>query len=274
MTFEARALEELPSRLQSDGSENIVEPARYIGYDPDQHVLHISDGGNAHLKDAYVSDLSLDVPKVGHQLGTWLGRLHKSTKDMNVGDNQTSKFIYRHAHNNLSDALKKYGHDPALGDQINDEFGSLLQTDDVCVCHGDFWPGNVLVKTSPLKLTIVDWEMTRRGIGATDVGQFTAEAWLLDRFHGRKGLRESFLKAYIAERGQTWGLEDARRTAVHFGTHLAYWPTRVQWGSVDDEGDTTAECVQLGKQYLEKVRERDWDWFRKGDLSILFEHAQ
>jgi tRNA A-37 threonylcarbamoyl transferase component Bud32 len=273
MSFEARALHEVSLLLRSESSEAVVEPAQYIGYDPNQHVLHISDGGSTHLKNAYISNLSLDIPKVGQQIGSWLGRLHNSTTKMDIGDNQTAKYIYRHAYNNLSRALKQYDHDATLGDQINDEFGSLLQTDDLCVCHGDFWPGNVLVKTDPMKLTIVDWEMTRRGNGATDVGQFSAEAYLLDHFHGTKGLRESFLKGYMAEKSQGWSLEDARRVAIHFGTHLAFWPTRVQWGRIDGNNSTTRECVELGKQYLERARDGDWDWLKRSELSILFDHA-
>lgn len=42
-------------------------------------------------------------------------------------------------------------------------------------------------------MAVVDWEMVRRGCGATDAGQFAAEAWLLERFHGEKGLLGAFL---------------------------------------------------------------------------------
>lgn len=34
--------------------------------------------------------------------------------------------------------------------------------------------------------------MVRRGCGATDVGQFAAEAWLLERFCGERGLLGAF----------------------------------------------------------------------------------
>jgi hypothetical protein len=262
MNFEARSLSMLPEILQLD---EVTQPARFIGYDEAACVLHMSDGGNSHLKDSY-SEPSLDIPESGLRIGKWLSRLHGSTATKDIGNNSTAKAISRHSYNNLSGALKEYGFDPKLGQEINEQFGSLLQSDDVCVCHGDFWPGNILVKTSPLRLTIVDWEMTRRGNGATDVGQFSAEAWLLDRFRGGKGLLQAFLNGYIAEKEQGWSLEDARRVAIQFGTHLAYWTTRVVWGNRDE----TIECVSLGVDYLKRAKAKDWEWLGQSELGILF----
>jgi Ser/Thr protein kinase RdoA (MazF antagonist) len=262
MNFEARSLRVLPDILQLD---EVTRPARFIGYDEAACVLHMSDGGNNHLKDAY-SDPSLDIPEAGLRLGKWLARLHGSTAKTDIGHNGVAKAISRYSYNNLSGALKGYGFDPMLGDEINEQFGSLSQSDDVCICHGDFWPGNVLVKTSPLRLTIVDWEMTRRGNGATDVGQFSAEAWLLDRFRGGKGLLRAFLNGYVAEMEQGCSREDAQRAAIHFGTHLAYWPTRVVWGNHDE----TVECVRLGVEYLTKAKAKDWKWLGHSDLDVLF----
>ena len=51
-------------------------------------------------------------------------------------------------------------------------------------------------------LSVVDWEITRRGIGATDVAQFAAEAYLLDRFCGGKGLLGAFVEAYVRAAGE------------------------------------------------------------------------
>jgi hypothetical protein len=42
--------------------------------------------------------------------------------------------------------------------------------------------------------------MTRRRTSATDVGQFTAEAFSLDRFCGGRGLLRAFLNAYAVAR--------------------------------------------------------------------------
>lgn len=126
--------------------------------------------------------------------------------------------IYRYASANCSAAAEKHGLDPSLCGRINDEYGSKLNIDDDCVCHGDFWLGNVLVSDS--SLTVVDWEMARRGCGATDVGQFAAEAYLLDHFHGVRGLLAAFLKGYRLAGDP----EDTffQRAAIHMGVHLAF----------------------------------------------------
>src|ERR1700753_3514744 len=108
--------------------------------------------------------------------------------------------------------------------------------------------------------------MTRRGNGATDVGQFAAESWLLDRFRGGKRLLNAFLRAYIAEIGSGFTIEDALRVAIHFGTHVSYWPTRVEWGSEQE----TAECVRFGREFLIRARSKDMKWMEKSVLQDLF----
>jgi len=126
------------------------------------------------LKEAHV-DPTLDIQSFGRELGQWLWGLHRHTKTTDIGDNKTARFFYRFAYSNLAAALEKFGFDPSLGELIDRQYGSLLSTDDECLCHGDFWPGNVLVDGQ--NLTFADWEMVRRGCGATDVGQFAVEAW-------------------------------------------------------------------------------------------------
>jgi hypothetical protein len=262
MNFEARALRLLPEILQLD---EVTRPAHFIGFDEAACVLHMSDGGNSNLKEAY-SDPDLDIPEVGLSIGKWLAQLHGSTADTDIGLNGAAKIFSRYSYNNLSGALEEYGFNPMLGEEINDQFGSLLQTDDRCVCHGDFWPGNILVRTDPMSLTVVDWEITRRGNGAVDLGQFSAEAWLLDRFRGGKGLLQAFLKGYVAEKGQGWSQMDARRAAIQFGTHIAFWTTRVVWGNRNE----TVECVRLGVEYLTRAKAKDWGWLGQSDIGVLF----
>jgi Ser/Thr protein kinase RdoA (MazF antagonist) len=175
--------------------------------------------------------------------------------------------VYRYSYNNLHMALSQFGRDPQLAHRINKEFGGLLQTDDECMCHGDFWPGNVLVrfdKMQPFELTVVDWELVRRGTSATDIGQFAAEAFLLDRFRGGRGLRSAFLDAYAAARenttalGKTW----LRRTVVHWAVHVAFWPTQVVW--TDREG--TQKLVDIGVDVLKYVLEDDWEKLMESPL--------
>jgi aminoglycoside phosphotransferase (APT) family kinase protein len=263
MDFEAKALEIMPSVLPHN---HVVQPAPFLGYDPVANMLHIGDGGAENLKEAYTNNSSLQIGAVGRRLGQWLAALHKSTASTNIGDAKTAKAICRFSYINLAAALQEYGHDPILGEEINKQFGSLLATDDSSVCHGDFWPGNVLVRTDPLRLTVVDWEMTRRGNGATDVGQFAAEAWLLDRFRGGKGLLQAFLESYCEAKGKDWPMVFRIRVAVHFATHICYWPTRVPWGNREE----TAKCVEFGAAILQHVWSLDDKFLREGALAPLF----
>ncbi|KAF1851045.1 uncharacterized protein K460DRAFT_26876 [Cucurbitaria berberidis CBS 394.84] len=281
MDYEARALS-IFSPANSDSPitrklpKTAVHPVRLISYDQERKLLCIADGGDRNLKNAY-DDSKLNIRLVGEELAKWVAALHMCSKEISLAllgqdptasnnkNNPIAVKIYRHSYTNLHTALSQHGHDTKLADRINEEFGSLLETDDECVCHGDFWPGNVLVKlnTSQQKavdLTIVDWEMVRRGTSATDVGQFAAEAFLLDRFRGGRGLLPAFLNAYAAAREsdnthKTLGKGWLRRVAVHWAVHVAYWPTRVAW--TDKEG--TQQLVDIGVDVLEGILDDDWE---------------
>lgn len=259
-------------------------------YDKDKKLLCLEDGGERNLKEAY-DDPTLNIKEIGADLAKWLATLHlgsptkslavDATSQVGVSENNTIAVnIYRHSYNNLHLALAKYGHDTELAERINNGFGNLLESDDETVCHGDFWPGNVLVRVNtpkhgesgqaPVSLTIVDWEMVRRGISATDVGQFAAEAFLLDRFKGGRGLRRSFLVAYMRVRESAMSSDHVRqigrqwigRMAVHWAVHVGFWPIRVQW--TDDEG--TKKLVDMGIDVLTKVLAGDWESLKRSPV--------
>ncbi|OWY55168.1 kinase-like protein [Alternaria alternata] len=195
------------------------------------------DGGSRNLKDAY-TDPELDMPYIAEQIGRWLVALHLSARnlslaspdqDRGIDNNPIAVDIYRYPYNGLHIALTQSGYDPQLAHVINERFGSLVAVDDECICHGDFWPGNVLVRDfeqEPVELTIVDWELVRRGTSATDVGQFAAESFLLDRFRG-----------------------------VHWAVHVAFWPTRVRWSNEEE----TKALVEVGVATLENILNEDWE---------------
>lgn len=257
MDFEHKALTSLPMPLTP---YSISLPQVYH-YDFSNHVLTMEDGGVRTLKDVY-ADGSMKYPDYCSWLGQWLAVMHQRTEKMAIGDNQTAKSIYRFAYTNLGGALEKYGQDPSLAEQIDAQYGSLLETDDECVCHGDFWPGNVLF-TEPNQLTVVDWEMVRRGCGATDVGQFAAEAHLLEHFRGCSWLRTAFLGRY----GWSRDLDDRfmRRVAIHMGVHLAFWPTRVSWGTEKE----TKEIVEAGCKLMRQALDEDENWVAESLVSDL-----
>ena len=260
MDFEASALQTLAPQLPAS---DLVRTPEVHSHDAENHVLTLSDGGERTLKAAY-ADSKLDVRGYGAGLGRWLAGLHGATGRTEIGDNKTAKAIYRFAYSGLAGAAAEYGIDAELSERVNREYGSLLQTDDECVCHGDFWPGNVLVSETGEGLMVVDWEMVRRGCGGTDVGQFAAEAWLLDRFRGGRGLLGAFLAGYTEGAGLSRGF--LKRVAVHFGTHLAFWPTRVEWGSKEE----TRECVLLGQEVMKRAVDEDWEWLEESVVKELF----
>ncbi|KAI4624863.1 uncharacterized protein J4E87_005344 [Alternaria ethzedia] len=271
MDYEVRILEALSSRrspLPTSPTTSNVRPARFSSYDQSEKLLEIEDGGRRNLKDAY-TDPKLDILYIGEQLATWLATLHTAARNFSLAsahegqdsrNNPIAVNVYRYSYNDLHTALTQFGHDPQLAFLVNEKFGSLLATDDECICHGDFWPGNILVRDAelqPVELTIVDWEMVRRGTSATDVGQFAAEAFLLDRFRGGRGLLRVFLNAYIAARGHTEVLGKAwlMRMVVHWAVHIAFWPTRIAWSGQEE----TRSLVDVGVITLQNVLEEDWE---------------
>ncbi|KAF2114731.1 kinase-like domain-containing protein [Lophiotrema nucula] len=281
MDYEDRTLEILPSLQKTDSN---VQAAKWYSYDKEEKLLCIEDGGEWNLKTAY-PDPKLDVEQIGRDLARWLAGLHttSTTTSLSLTDEQDLKAnnpvgvgIYRHSYRNLHTALSKYGHDPKFAERIDEEFGSKLATDNECVCHGDFWPGNVLVKfedseEAKVNLTVVDLEMVRRGTSATDVAQFVAEAFLLDRFRGGRGLHPVFLNTYAraretaeAEGGIRIGREWIKRVAIHWGVHIAFWPTGVQW--TDREG--TQNLVDIGIAVLQAAIAEDWRKLRETHLFV------
>jgi hypothetical protein len=49
----------------------------------------------------------------------------------------------------------------------------LNQSTHWCLCHGDFWPGNIMISTiNNTDLRLLDWEMVGLGSGPQDLGQY------------------------------------------------------------------------------------------------------
>jgi 5-methylthioribose kinase len=282
MDYEYAALQWIPDVVPVD---EFVQLPRVFHYFTSEHVMDMHDGGMATLKDGYINDSELDIPTLGSRIGTWLARLHATTSKSAAREivkerfnNGTAKQLARVSYNSLGNMLELCGHDRKLGERINEKFGSKLETDRVCLCHGDFWPGNFMLEDSesdikveeaeraPL-LTIIDWELVRLGNGATDIGQFAAMAWLLDRFHGGKSLMGSFLAAYLRER--QLDEKDKIRVVVHFGVCLVFYTEASKL--VDAEG--TKEAVRVGKEMLEAVDVARPDKLRAGPLEALFNEA-
>jgi Ser/Thr protein kinase RdoA (MazF antagonist) len=153
--------------------------------------------------------------------------------------------------------LIQFGHDPALGKRIIQRFGmDRMKRDTQCLIHAHFWPGNIVVSDHdqnaqgeiglPL-LTVIDWELARIGNGAIDVGQFMAQAWLLNMFGGGKGLLPAFISGYFQERALGGQLK--KRAAVHFAVQLIYHAPSCDWISESN----TEEPVEFGRDILQMI---------------------
>jgi thiamine kinase-like enzyme len=279
MDYEDRILEILPPLVSKHLPHFCVHAAKWYDYDKDAKLLCIADGGSSNLKDAY-TDPKLDIKQIGEDIGKWIAAVHMCTTKttLSLSNSEDLKansaigvHLCRHSYENLHVALKEYGHRTELAEYINNTFGSQLsmESDNECICHGDFWPGNMLINFPPSSseydITVVDWEITRRGISATDVGQFAAEAFLLDRFRGGRGLLPAFLNAYAGARKKgdiekNW----VRRMAVHWGVHIAYWPTRSYVFWADREG--TQKLVDIAVGVLQAAVDGDWEALRRSEL--------
>jgi thiamine kinase-like enzyme len=281
MDYEYLALTTAPEMGFRD--EHIRLPQVY-DYFPEEHVIYMSDAGSQDLRDSYKRSDIINIPLLGQRIGVWLARLHKRTSELEMlkfvtekFDSKIAKSIFQYTYVGLASVLQQHGHDRTLGERINAKFGSETDSDKICLCHGDFWPPNIQLENqgpavkveeeedtklwAPV-LTIIDWESVRVGNGATDVGRFAADSWLLDRFHGGKGMFEAFLTAYLAER--PLNQPDKIRLAVHFAVHIIFY-SRMRWS--DEEG--TKQLVQVGKEMLEAVEAEDSERLMTGPLGQL-----
>lgn len=269
---EVRALTVLPPLLPHDPSINVHLPV-LLHYDHEAHVQHQRPAGSRTLKDAY-QDPSLDIPSIGRRLARWLAQLHKIPPPTEFEDNPTAKRIYGGSYRGCVGVLDEAGIDSKPAKVALERYEPLLHTETAMLCHGDFWPGNVLLPDAEEGgganpgITMVDWEMSRRGNGATDVGQFAAEAWLLDRFRGGRGLLAAFLNEYADSAMEQVTAEFAKRVVVHAGVHLAYWPSMVDW----TDANGTKGIQGFGVELMRRAEDEDLEWLHDSVFGPLVKY--
>lgn len=126
-------------------------------------------------------------------------------------------------------------------------------------------PDRPLQKGAETPVFIVDWEMCHLGVRPVDLGQMIAEMWELSLFKGvdeGKWLIEGFVGGY-----GSFDDDFAFRTAIHVGTHLVCWGSRVSgWGTEEQ----VRQVVGMGKEVVLRAWRRDRAWFEAGDLACLF----
>jgi hypothetical protein len=112
---------------------------------------------------------------------------------------------------------------------------------------------------------IVDWEMCHLGLRQVDLGQMVAELYELSLF---KDMEEGnwVIEGFAVGYGD---VDDdfAFRTALHAGTHLIAWGTRVPgWGSEEQ----VRQVVSVGRDIVLRAWQKDRAWFEASDLACLF----
>lgn len=88
------------------------------------------------------------------------------------------------------------------------------------------------------------------------------ELWLFKNMDEGKWMLEGFSAGY-------GNVDDefAFRTAMHIGTHLVCFGSRVPgWGSAGQ----VEQVVRRGKELIVRAWHNDRDWFEAGDLACLF----
>ncbi|KAF2496831.1 hypothetical protein BU16DRAFT_458578, partial [Lophium mytilinum] len=201
LEFEKKALEILPKIIPQD---DILRLATLRFYAIDDKLLQSSDAGLRTLDEVYGNQM-LNMSVFGRRIGKWLARLHTTTRGQETRNaflNETAKKTYRKVYDVVPGIFSEWGYDATVAESINAKYGAFGQSEPTCVCHGDFSPENIVAQSavaygfSNHKLTAVDWEMVHDGCGSSDVAQFAAEAWLLDRFRGGRELFGNFLRDY------------------------------------------------------------------------------
>lgn len=132
-----------------------------------------------------------------------------------------------------------------------------------------FRTGNILVKATPEAsgepaldaLVVLDWELSKTGLAATDVAQFSAESYLLHKLSSppnRAGgdLVSSFLSGY-AKTLNTVPLADRKfgfdvsTILAHLAAHAAVWGQTVSWAK--DDAVSGISGKDITKQTVEKA---------------------
>ncbi|EMD41880.1 hypothetical protein CERSUDRAFT_110439 [Gelatoporia subvermispora B] len=294
--FEVAALRQVKGWLRED--DMVAVPAVH-SFDEDANVIIMDDCGESvvTLKQLLLttSPQSVLARQMGTSLGVFLARLHSwgGGSDANLAffaqnkqARELSAFItYGRLVSTLADGTLPALSDPPLSipqDELErvevvakNATQAMLTTQGTLVM-GDFWPGNVLVKTSvgdggePVleRLWVVDWELVRPGVAGVEIGQFCAELTQVQRFssNGKDAsiqVRDSFLSAYRETRAV--GVDVVKAALIHVGAHLVTWTPRVPWGGKE----TVREVVLEGLGYLVNAQNAEEEYLKQSLVGKL-----
>ncbi|EIN13841.1 hypothetical protein PUNSTDRAFT_95201 [Punctularia strigosozonata HHB-11173 SS5] len=277
--FEAECLKKVRGLLVED---SLITAPVLRHFDQDANVIIMDDCGEAAstLKELVLSNALTPSTgsQIGREIGKFLARIHSqnaNTKDLcNTLDanEQGRKMSAWVTYGRLIDTLSGNSKLPLLPAPAEVAASDLefirglagrtierINTAHGTVTHGDFWPGNILVKLGTSEsgeqvvegIFVVDWEMAKPGIPGLDLGQAFAEVHLLQRFHPQvKDVAASLLSGITETYSSLIPVNEqlVRDAATHVGAHLVAVTPRVPWGTAEKTG----EVVEEGTQWLLK----------------------
>ncbi|KAF8854704.1 hypothetical protein BDZ45DRAFT_596667 [Acephala macrosclerotiorum] len=212
--------------------------------------------------------------RLGFALGSWAKTFHvwangeerKGLRTVMKENKQMRDLKFRINYENLVATIPNFeeilGESREVFENVRKSVRKELDESDGKLIHGDFWSGNILLpsgpipdpSSSPLKLFIIDWELSQLSQPAFDLGQMIAELYEFKHFKNIDAglwLIKFFIEGYgEMDEEMKW------KTIIHTGTHLVCWGSRVQgWGTKEQvEG-----VVRVGRDWIvgawEKKRE-------------------
>lgn len=231
----------------------------------------------------------------GMSLGRFLGGLHvwgKSDEELlhffsgnEIGKTVTANVTYERLVSTLSgERGEDYFpvlHEPPLNITVHqleaiadiaNERAKAVRTFRETFTMGDFWPGNMMIslghrqlshemvsggnEDAVKKIYVLDWELSKAGAAAMDVGRFVAEMSLVAKFRDSyKDQADCLTRGFVAGyndalglngAGMGWGSRMKRDVIIHVGAHFVTWTPRTGW-----KGDAKVrETVVEGVNYL------------------------
>jgi len=171
--------------------------------------------------------------------------------------------MYRHSYRGLAGALEAFGQARSVGERADAELGRCWPGMTGWFAMGIFGRGTCwLGRKGGVGPCSRSWtgRWCGAGVGRRMSGSLPPRRGCSIGFGGR-GLLRAFLAGYAAVTGP---LERAfvRRVAVHWGVHVAYWPTMVEWGTRAE----TAELVKVGLKVIELAMDEDWEGLAESEL--------
>ncbi|PRP89668.1 hypothetical protein PROFUN_00010 [Planoprotostelium fungivorum] len=230
---------------------------KIIEYYQDEHLMLVEDFGEkcCTLK-GFISEGRIhsdQVEVVGRTLSLFLEKLYQSAKS----DESLQKIARDHLWAKDSSAHREHGQLNDVTTNSPEEKQDLLAAGKYMIerigkdagqlVMGDFWTGNILLRTSDddriVGLAVVDWEMIHYGPLSVELGQMCAEMFLLHHFKGASfNLLHSFLNPHFPSGNISDNQQLAREMIIQMGAHLSVWPRYVPWGTEEQ----MEQCKKIG----------------------------